>query len=96
MKNTVSPINNLEDIVESSYQVGAYGSSSVYEAFKTSQYETHKKISQRIEAANTIVQSTSEGSRWVRERDKFVFIDDGSILRHAANQPPCDLTVGKY
>ncbi|XP_020619404.1 glutamate receptor 4-like [Orbicella faveolata] len=96
VKNTVSPINNLEDIVESSYQVGVYDSSSVHEAFKTSQYETHRKIWQRIEAENTIVQSTSEGSRWVRERDEFVFIDDGPILRHVANQPPCDLTVESH
>lgn len=94
MKNAEHPIHNLEDVVKSSYQVGVIGSSSVYEDFKTSEYETHKKIWQRIEAENTIVQSTSEGSQLVRERDKFVFIDDGPILRHEASQPPCDLTVG--
>ncbi|XP_078382291.1 glutamate receptor 2-like [Oculina patagonica] len=93
VKNAENPINNLEDIVKSTYQVGVIGSSSVYEDFKTSQYETHKKIWHRIEESNTIVESTSEGSQLVRERDKFVFIDDGPILRHEASQPPCDLTV---
>ena len=92
----MSLINNLEDIVESSYQVGVYGSSSVHEAFKTSQYETHRKIWQGVEAENTIAHSTSQGSRWVQEREEFLFIDDGPILRHVANHPPCDLTVGKY
>ena len=96
VKNAEHPIHNLEDIVKSSYQVGVIGSSSVYEDFKTSQYETHRRIWHRIEEANTIVQSTSEGSQLVRERDKFVFIDDGPILRYAASQPPCDLIVGKY
>ena len=48
-----------------------------------------------MQAADTIVKSASQGIQWVRDRNEFVFIIDGPTLRHAANQPPCDLTVGK-
>ncbi|XP_078383275.1 glutamate receptor ionotropic, kainate 2-like isoform X2 [Oculina patagonica] len=93
VKNAELPINNLEDIVKSSYQVGVVESSSTYEAFKTSQYETYKKIWHRIQTEGTIVESASQGIQWVRDREEFVFIIDGPTLRYAANQPPCDLTV---
>ena len=95
MKNAALPINNLEDIVKSSYQVGVVESSSTYEAFKTSQYETYKKIWHRIQTGDTVVQSITEGIQWVRGRQEFVFINDAPTLRYAANQLPCDLTVGK-
>ena len=95
VKNTVSPINNLEDIVESSNQVGVYGSSSEHSR-QVNMKLTYRKIWQRIEAENTTAPSAPESSRWVWERNDFVFIDDGPILRHIANQPPCDLTVGRY
>ena len=81
--------------MKSPYQVGILESSSTYEAFKTSQYETYKKIWHRIQTGGTVVQSISEGIQWVRDRQEFVFINDGPTLRYAANQPPCDLTVGK-
>ncbi len=82
--------------MKSSYQVGVVESSSTYEAFKTSQYETYKKIWHRIQTEGTVVESASQGIQWVRDREEFVFIIDGPTLRYAANQPPCDLTVGKY
>ena len=67
----------------------------MYEAFKTSQYETYKKIWHRIKTESTTVKSVSQGIQWVREKREFVFINDGPTLKYAANQPPCDLTVGK-
>ena len=81
--------------MKSSYQVGVVESASTYEAFKTSQFETDIKIWYRIQREGTIVQSVSEGIQWVRDRQKFVFINDGPTLRYTANQPPCDLAVGK-
>ena len=81
--------------MKSSYQVGVLESSSTYEAFKTSHYETYKKIWHRIQTGGTVVQSIPEGIQRVRDRQEFVFINDGPTLRYAANQPPCDLTVGK-
>ena len=94
VKNAEQPIHNLEDIVKSSYQVGVVESSSTYEAFKTSQYETHRKIWHRMQSAGTMAQSTSEGIQWVRERKDYLFITDGPIVRQAANEPPCELTTG--
>ena len=95
VKNAVLPINNLEDIVKSSYQVVIKDAGSTYEAFKTSQFETYQKIWNRIQTGDTTVQSASEGIQWVRDRQEFVFIDDGPIIRYIANQPPCDLAIGK-
>ncbi|KAL9962086.1 hypothetical protein ACROYT_G031156 [Oculina patagonica] len=93
VKNAEQPIRNLEDIVDSSYQVAVVESSSTYEFFKTSQYETYKKIWHRIQAGNTMVESTSQGVQWVREKDKFLFIYERPTLRYVANQQPCDLTT---
>ena len=70
-------------------------SSSVAEAFKESPLETQQKIWNRMKAAETFVQSNSQGVQWVREREKFAFITDRPALKHIANQPPCDLTIGK-
>ena len=95
VKDNDNPINNLEDIVSSSYQVAVIESGSTYEAFRTSQYGTHKKIWKRMVAAGSFVQSTAEGIQMVRERDQFVFISDGPVLKHAAQQPPCDVTTGQ-
>ena len=92
--NTDLPINNLEDIVKSSYHVAVVDSSSTYEAFKTSQYELHKKIWNQISEENTIIQDTPAGIQLVRDRDEFAFIGDGPILKLAAIQPPCGLTTG--
>lgn len=81
--------------MKSSYQVGVLESASTYETFKTSQYETYKKIWHRIQTGGTVVESVHEGIQWVRHGQEFVFINDGPTLRYTANQPPCDLTVGK-
>ena len=94
VKDTDFPVNNLEDIVKSSYQVAVIESSSTLESFKRSQYGTHQKIWDRMVAADSFVQSTAEGIQIVRDRDQFVFISDGPVLEYAANQPPCNLTTG--
>ena len=96
MKNAEHPIRNLEDIVKSSYSVAVRNSSSTSEFFKTSGYETHKKIWQKTESDGTLVKSLTQGVEWVREKEEFAFITDGPLLRDIANKPPCDLTVGKY
>ena len=93
--NTDLPINNLEDIVKSSYHVAVVDSSSTYEAFKTSQYEPHEKIWNRIKEENTTIQDTPAGVQLVRDKNDFAFIGDGPILKLAAIQPPCGLTTGK-
>lgn len=93
VKNAEQPINNLEDILKSNYQVGVIDSSSTWEAFKKSQYDTHKKIWHRIQSQGTIAQTQSQGIQWVRERKQYLFVADGPVVRQAANQPPCDLTT---
>ena len=93
--NTDLPINNLEDIVKSSYHVAVVDSSSTHEAFKTSQYEPHEKIWNRIKEENTTIQDTPAGVQLVRDKNDFAFIGDGPILKLAAIQPPCGLTTGK-
>ena len=91
VKNAEDPIGNLEDIVKSSYQVGVLDSSSTHAFFQSSTYYLHQKIWSRMER----VKNAEEGVRWVREKDKFVFISDGPMLQYIANQPPCNLKVGK-
>ena len=77
--------------MRSSYQVGVVQSSSTYEAFRRSQYETYQTIWHRIKAADNVMKSSGEA----REREEFVFIADGPGFRHVTNQPPCDRTAGK-
>ena len=70
-------------------------SSSTYEAFRRSKYDTYQTIWNRIKAADDVIKSYEQAAQLVREREEYVFIADGPGLRHVANQPPCDLTVGK-
>lgn len=95
VKNALTPIHSLEDLLKSSYKVALLKSAGAQEIFMTSQYETHRKIWHRIQAANSLVQNTAQAIEWVRGREKYAFIYDGPIVRHAANQPPCDLTIGE-
>ena len=94
VKNAHSPINNLEDIVKTSYQVAVLKSGIVNEFFKQSKYEAHKQIWQRIKGANSFFNSTTQAVEWLRQREEAVFIYDGPILSHIANRPPCDLMTG--
>ena len=94
MKNAVAPINNLEDVIASSYQVTTLDSGSIYEFFKTSKYQTHRQIWHRIQAANSLVRGINEAVQFIREKDDRVFICDGPVIRHIANKPPCDLITG--
>ena len=95
MKNAEHPISSLDDIVKTSYEVGVLDSSSTHAFFKSNKYEVHQKIWSRMERDGTFAQSVDEGVKWVREKDKFVFILDGPVLQHIVNQPPCDLKLGK-
>ncbi|CAH3015261.1 unnamed protein product, partial [Porites evermanni] len=94
VKSAETPIKSLEDVAKSAYKVGVIQSSSVSETLRKSEYEMHKAIWQRIEEYNTEVHSVSEGVELTRNLEQFVFIQDGPVLRYAANQPPCDLTIG--
>lgn len=94
VKSAETPIKSLEDVAKSAYKVGVIQSSSVSETLRKSEYEMHKAIWQRIEEYNTEVHSVSEGVELTRNLEQFVLIQDGPVLRYAANQPPCDLTIG--
>lgn len=96
MKNAVHPINNLGELTESSYSISVLSSSSTSEFFKTSDYETYKKIWRKIELEGTLVQTIAQGVQWVREKEDFALITDGPYLRKIVSKPPCDLEVGKY
>ena len=96
MKNTRYPINNLNDILTSSYKVVIISSGSTYEFFKTSQIEKHRQIWRRVQKHGTVAQNINQGIQWVKEREEMVLISDGPKLRHVANKQPCDLTTGNY
>ncbi|XP_067046394.1 glutamate receptor 2-like isoform X1 [Acropora muricata] len=91
VKNTQQGINNLEDVLRSSYKVGIRDKSSTKDFFEASEYDQHRKIWHRIETGNNKFKSTPQAVQWVRETEESLFIFDGPILRHVANQPPCDL-----
>ena len=96
MKNTRYPINNLNDILTSSYKVVIISSGSTYEFFKTSQIEKHRQIWRRVQEHGTVAQNINQGIQWVKEREEMVLIYDGPKLRHVANKQPCNLTTGNY
>ncbi|XP_044181464.1 glutamate receptor 2-like isoform X1 [Acropora millepora] len=91
VKNTQQGINNLEDVLRSSYKVGIRDNTAIEHFFKASEYDQHRKIWHRIETGNNKFKSTPQAIQWVRETEESLFIYDGPILRHVANQPPCDL-----
>ncbi|CAH3162263.1 unnamed protein product, partial [Pocillopora meandrina] len=93
VKNAAQPINSLNDILKTSYKVAVVSSTSVYSAFKTTQYEPHRKIWNRIQAEKTLVKNALEGVQWVREKDNFAFVYDGPVLDYFAMQRPCGLRV---
>ena len=65
--------------MRSSYQVGVVQSSSTYEAFRKSQYETYQTIWHRIKATDNVIKSYGEAAQLVREREEFVFIADSKF-----------------
>ena len=95
VKNTQQGINNLEDVLRSSYKVGIRDKTTLIDFFEASEYDPHRKIWNRIQTGNNKFKSTPQAIQWVRETEESLFIYDGPILRHAANQPPCDLVSGK-
>ena len=90
----MAPINNLEDVIASSYQVTTLDSGSIYEFFKTSKYQNHRQIWHRIQADNAFARNINDAVHFIREKDDRVFIFDGPVIRHIANKPPCDLITG--
>ncbi|XP_015751798.1 PREDICTED: glutamate receptor ionotropic, kainate 2-like [Acropora digitifera] len=91
VKNTQQGINNLEDVLRSSYKVGILDNTAIGDFFKASEYDQHRKIWHRIETGNNKFKSTPQAVQLVQETEESLFIYDGPILRHVANQPPCDL-----
>ena len=95
MKNTQQRINNVEEVLRSSYKIGIRDKTATEDIFEASDYEQHRKIWHRIQKGNNKFKSTHQAAQWVRETEESLFISDGPILRHMANQPPCDLVSGK-
>ncbi|XP_022787771.1 glutamate receptor 4-like [Stylophora pistillata] len=93
VKNAAEPINNLNDILKTSYKLAVVSSTSVSATFRTTQYQPHMKIWKRVQADKTLVKSAGVGVQWVREKDNFAFIYDGPVLRYFAMKRPCDLRV---
>ena len=82
--------------MESSYKVIVVSSGSTYEFFKSSQYQEHRTIWNRIQEDGTLVENTAQAIQLVQEEEQMVFVYDGPTLQHIANKQPCDLTTGKY
>lgn len=49
-----------------------------------------------MKADQSFAKNTSQGVQWVREKQNFVFINDGPINQKIVNQRPCDLTISMY
>ncbi|KAK2559937.1 Glutamate receptor 4, partial [Acropora cervicornis] len=94
VKNTQQGINNLEDVLRSSYKIGIRERSTIRDFFEASEFDQHRKIWHRIQTGNNKFKSTPQAIQWVRETEESLFIYDGPILRYAANQPPCDFVSG--
>ena len=95
VKNSQHGINNLEDVLRSSYKVGILEKTFIEDFFEASEHDQHRKIWHRIQAGNSKFKNTSQAVQWVRETEESLFINEDPILRYLANQPPCDLVSGK-
>ena len=94
VKNSQQGINNLEDVLRSSYKVGILDNTAIEDFFKASEYDQHRKIWHRIQAGNNKFKNTSQAVQWIRKTEESLFITDDPVSRHLANQLPCDLVSG--
>ena len=94
VKNSQHGINNLEDVIRSSYKVGILEKTFIEDFFEASEHDQHRKIWHQIQAGNSKFKNTSQAVQWVRETEESLFINEDPILS-LANQPPCDLLSGK-
>ncbi|KAK2559852.1 Glutamate receptor 3 [Acropora cervicornis] len=90
VKNSQHGINNLEDVIRSSYKVGILEKTFIEDFFEASEHDQHRKIWHQIQAGNSKFKNTSQAVQWVRETEESLFINEDPILS-LANQPPCDL-----
>ena len=95
VKNTKHPISNLEDAINSDYNIGTIRASATYEFFKSSEYELYQNVWRKMAAGNAFANNTQEGIEWARRKD-FIYISDGPVLEYEANRQPCDLVTSAF
>ena len=69
--------------------------SATYEFFRSSEVPLYNRAWHNMKRANLFPGNASEGITWVRERDKFVFVENSPLLEYEANKKPCDLVTSK-
>ena len=95
VNNAVTPINNIEDAAKSDYDIGVTKGTNLYSFFRSAEYELYRGIWYKMEAKNSLPNSTINGIHWVRTKSKYIHMSDGPILKYAASRKPCNLVTSK-
>ncbi|XP_031550867.1 glutamate receptor 2-like isoform X2 [Actinia tenebrosa] len=89
-KSAATTINNIQDVINSDYDIGVTFSSALYSYFMTTDYESYQQLWNRMKNRNTFPNTSINGIEWARTKN-YIHIADGPVLRYAATQPPCNL-----
>ena len=95
MRNSERQINTLEDVVEGDYPFYVMRDSAIQQFFRVAEYHTYRKLWERMNAADTFVNSTAEGYGMTRKVENAVFMAEKPSTEYVIMQKPCDLRTGK-
>lgn len=95
VRNSERQINTLEDVVEGDYPFYVMRDSAIHQFFRVAEYHTYRKLWERMNAANTFVNSTAEGYGMTRKVENAVFMAEKPSTEYVIMQKPCDLRTGK-
>ncbi len=87
--------NGLEDLLKDGYSFTAVKQNSLGHFFATSEYNTYKRVYERITLQETFVSSFQAGVRKARSDAKMIYIEETPIAEWFINKKPCDLRMGK-
>lgn len=95
VRNSERQINTLEDVVEGDYPFYVMRDSAIHQFFRVAEYHTYRKLWERMNAADTFVNSTAEGYGTARKVTNAVFMAEKPSTEYVIMQKPCDLRTGK-
>lgn len=95
VRNSERQINTLEDVVEGDYPFYVMRDSAIQQFFRVAEYHTYRKLWERMNAADTFVNSTAEGYETARKGENAVFMAEKPSTEYIIMQKPCDLRTGK-
>ncbi|KAL9961487.1 hypothetical protein ACROYT_G030434 [Oculina patagonica] len=91
VRNSERQINTLEDVVEGDYPFYVMRDSAIHQFFRVAEYHTYRKLWERMNAADTFVNSTAEGYGMARKIENAVFMAEKPSTEYIIMQKPCDL-----